>query len=66
MNLPPYSQFRYTGDQAHIIARELEKSDDPKVKDAARCLRRAADLLYEATRVRDLGEMAKTGERICR
>lgn len=45
----PYPPLRYDADQAHIIAIKLENSTDPKVKEAAPHIRRAADLLYEAT-----------------
>ncbi len=49
----PYPPLRYSADSLHIIAREVEKSTDPKVKEAAQHIRRAAELLYEATDQRD-------------
>lgn len=48
--LPPYPVARYSADELHIIARRIQESHDPKVKEAARHIRRAADLLYEATK----------------
>lgn len=47
---PPYPAARFSADELHIIARRIEESADPKVREAAWYVRRAADLLYEATK----------------
>ena len=47
---PPYPAARFSADELHIIAQRIQESTNPKVKEAARHIRRAADLLYEATK----------------